>query len=71
MWLAAKSIELRVVSKRVGNKETFVNIVYLVLIALALISFALAAVGVPIPRGNLIGFGLFCWLLATLVGTGK
>ena len=43
------------------------NIVYLVLIILALISFALAAVAVIPPRGNLIGFGLFCWLLATLV----
>jgi len=47
------------------------NIVYLILVILGLVSLALAAIGVIPPRGNLVAFGLFLWLLATLVGTGK
>lgn len=44
------------------------HIVYLVLVIVALGCFALAAVGISTPRGNLVAAGLFLWLLATLVG---
>lgn len=38
-----------------------------VLLIAAFILFVLAAVGVPSPRVNLIGAGLACWVLASLV----
>lgn len=37
---------------------------HLILIILALVLFALATVGWPASRFNLIAAGLFCWLLA-------
>jgi hypothetical protein len=40
----------------------------LVLLIVALVLFVLAALSVPVPRVNLIGAGLACWLLAQLVG---
>jgi hypothetical protein len=40
----------------------------LVLLIVALVLFVLAAVSVPVPRVNLIGAGLACWVLAQLVG---
>lgn len=43
------------------------NIVYLVLVILALLCFVFAAVGISTPKGNLTAAGLFLWLLATLV----
>jgi hypothetical protein len=39
-----------------------------VLLILALISLALAAVGIPSSRVNLGWLGLFFWVLAVLVG---
>jgi hypothetical protein len=44
------------------------NILYLVLVILALLSFLFAAVGISAPRGNLVAAGLFLWVLAQLVG---
>jgi hypothetical protein len=40
----------------------------LVLLIVALVLFVLAAVSVPVPRVNLLGAGLACWVLAQLVG---
>lgn len=38
------------------------------LVVLALVLFLLAGIGVPeSPRFRYIGWGLFCWLLSTLV----
>lgn len=34
----------------------------------AFILFALAAIGVPVPRVNLIAAGLACWVLVALMG---
>lgn len=40
------------------------------LLVLALVLFLLAGLGVPEhPRFRYIGFGLFCWLLATMPGS--
>jgi parvulin-like peptidyl-prolyl isomerase len=44
------------------------NVLYLILVILALICFVFAAVGISTPRGNLVAAGLFLWLLATVVG---
>lgn len=42
--------------------------VHLFLIVLALVMFLLAGLGVPAnPRFQWLGFGLFFWLLSTLV----
>ncbi len=40
----------------------------LILVVFALVFFIIAAVGVPVPRINLIAAGLACWLASTLVG---
>lgn len=41
---------------------------HLFLMILALVLFLLAGLGIPNPpRFQFLGFGLFCWLLATLV----
>jgi F0F1-type ATP synthase membrane subunit c/vacuolar-type H+-ATPase subunit K len=42
-------------------------IAHLVLLILAGLCFALAALGVSAPKGNLTGAGLFLWLLATQI----
>ena len=39
----------------------------LILTILALVFFALAAVGVSTGRLNAIGAGLFCWLLSEVI----
>lgn len=41
--------------------------VRLVLVIVALVAFALAALGVAVPRLNLTAAGLFCWLLSNTV----
>jgi hypothetical protein len=38
-----------------------------IFLILAAICFLLAAVGVPVPRLNLIGAGLFLWVVSTMV----
>ena len=38
----------------------------LVVLTLALICFFLAAIGVNVPRVNLLALGLFLWLLVTI-----
>lgn len=38
-----------------------------VLLLLAAICFLLAAVGVPLPRVNLVALGLFFWVLTALL----
>lgn len=40
---------------------------HLILMILAIICFFLAAVNVPVPRGNAIGAGLCLWALATII----
>lgn len=40
----------------------------LVLLIVALVLFVLAALSVTVPRINLIGAGLACWVLAQLIG---
>jgi hypothetical protein len=42
--------------------------VSLVLLIAAFILFVLAALSVPVPRVNLLGAGLACWVLAQLLG---
>lgn len=39
-----------------------------ILLIIALICFFLAAIGVPASRINLIGLGLFFWVLSILIG---
>ena len=43
------------------------NPIHLVLMILAIVCFALAALGVAVPRGNLTAAGLLFWALATMV----
>ena len=38
-----------------------------VLLLLAFVLFVLAAIGVPVPRVNLVAAGLALWVLATVV----
>ena len=38
---------------------------HLILVILALCSFFVAAIAVPVPRINLLALGLFLWLLST------
>jgi hypothetical protein len=42
--------------------------VSLVLMVLAFVLFVLAALSVAVPRVNLIGAGLACWILSVLLG---
>ncbi len=45
------------------------NLLPMFLYVLALVLFFLAAIGVPSPpRFNLMAGGLFCWLLANMIG---
>lgn len=39
----------------------------LILLVAAFVLFALAAVGVPSPRVNLLAAGLACWVLSLLI----
>ena len=41
--------------------------VHLVLVIIALVLFALAFIGQPASRFNLVAGGLFCWLLSTVL----
>lgn len=43
----------------------------LILMVAAFVLFVLAALSVPVPRVNLIGAGLACWVLAQLLGLFK
>jgi hypothetical protein len=40
----------------------------LILLVAAFVLFVLAALAVPVPRVNLLGAGLACWVLAQLLG---
>lgn len=40
----------------------------LILLVAAFVLFVLAALSVPVPRVNLIGAGLACWVLANILG---
>ena len=42
-----------------------------ILMIAAFILFLIAAIGVPVPRINLMAAGLACWSLAVLVGGAK
>jgi hypothetical protein len=42
--------------------------VSLVLMVAAFVLFVLAALSVPVPRVNLLGAGLACWVLSVLLG---
>jgi len=44
------------------------NLLTMFLMVLAAVLFFLAAIGVPSTRINLIAGGLFCWVLAELIG---
>lgn len=39
-----------------------------VLRIIALVAWAIATIGIPVPRLNLIALGLFLWFLATFSG---
>lgn len=51
-----------------GNAMITVSVVLLIA---AFILFVLAAISVPVPRVNLIGAGLACWILAQLISQIK
>ena len=39
-----------------------------ILLVIAAIAFALVALGVAVPHINMLGVGLFCWVLTLLRG---
>lgn len=43
----------------------------IILLVAAFVLFVLAAISVPVPRINLVGAGLACWVLAQLLGVIK
>jgi hypothetical protein len=43
-------------------------ILALLLYVAAAVLFLLAAIGIPAGRFNLVAAGLFCWVLAVLIG---
>jgi hypothetical protein len=45
-------------------------LITLILLVFAFVLFVLAGCNVPSPRWNLIGWGLACWVLATILERG-
>jgi multisubunit Na+/H+ antiporter MnhG subunit len=44
-----------------------VDVIYLILLILAAVCFALAAFSAAVTRVNLVAAGLFCWVLVPLI----
>jgi hypothetical protein len=42
-------------------------VLHVFLLLLAMVCFLLAAIGVVMPRGNLVAAGLFCWVLSLVL----
>jgi hypothetical protein len=54
-----------------GKKETLMSLFHIILMVAAFICFLLSAIGVSMPRGNIMGAGLACWVLAELLGLAR